>query len=286
LLHIESVLQKLESAGLTANPRKCVCGGKHIEFLGHLVGGGKMSLPGHRAEAFKKYTLPTTKRGLRSFLGAVRFYRHYIRQLASETAKLTPLTAKLAPSKVVWSREGELAFKTIVQMICNTSELCIPMPEDTYSLVRNASGLGIGGVLQVQRDEHWEAAAFHSRQLRGAEQRYSATELEALAMVSCVEHFAYYLYRHAFTIFTDHKPLTHLLGSDKLNPRLRRLGYIRVEYLPGQDNGFADALSREERRSVTHTRRERESQETGDSSRKGGCGGTTPTTLNTLNVAS
>jgi len=108
-------------------------------------------------------------------------------------------------------------------------------------------------VLQVRRDGHWEAAAFFSRQLRGAEQRYSATEMEALAMVAAVEHFADYLYGHAFTIYTDHKPLTHLLDSDRLNPRLRRLGYklqgwmVWIEYLPGQENGFADAFSREER---------------------------------------
>jgi len=151
LRDVERVLQTLKEAGLTANPSKCVWGGKFVEFLGHKVGGGRMALPRHRAEAFKKYSLPTTKKGLRSFIGAVSFYRRYVKQLASETAKLTPLTSKLAPLKVVWSREGELAFHNIVSLICNTSELCIPLTEDKYSLVTDASGLGIGGVLQVDR---------------------------------------------------------------------------------------------------------------------------------------
>jgi len=111
-----------------------------------------MALPDHRAEAFRHYTKPTTKKGLRSFLGAVSFYRRYIRQLASQTAKLTPLTTKQAPPKVVWSEEGELAFSSIVDMICNTCHLHIPLPNDEYSLVTDASGLGIGGVLQVRRD--------------------------------------------------------------------------------------------------------------------------------------
>jgi len=43
LTHIKSVLQKLRNAGLTANPSKCVWGGTSVEFLGHQVGGGKMS---------------------------------------------------------------------------------------------------------------------------------------------------------------------------------------------------------------------------------------------------
>jgi len=166
------------------------------------------------------YSRPTSKKGLRSFLGAVSFYRRYLHQLASQTAILTPLTSKLAPSKVVWSSEGELAFRTICVMISNVCELCIPLPEDEYSIVTDASGLGIGGVLQVKRDGKWEAAAFFSRQLKGA-----ATELEALAVVASVQNFAYYLYGHVFVVYSDHKPLTQLLHSDKLNPRLRRLGY-------------------------------------------------------------
>jgi len=104
-----------------------------------------MALPAHRAEAFKKYTLPSTKKGLRSFLGAVSFYRRYIKMLASQTAILSPLTSKLAPAKVVWTGEGELAFRSILRMICDTCVLCIPLPEDVYSIVTHASGLGIGG---------------------------------------------------------------------------------------------------------------------------------------------
>jgi len=84
--------------------------------------------------------------------------------------------------------------------------LCIPLPQDRYSLVTDASGLGIGGVLQVWRENTWEPAAFFSRQLRGAEQQYSTTEMEALAVVESINHFAYYLYGHAFNVYSDHKP--------------------------------------------------------------------------------
>jgi len=55
------------------------------------------------------------------------------------------------------------------------------------------------------------SAAFFSQQLHGAEQCYSATELEALALVASVEHFGYYLYGTPFIVYTDHKPLEQLL---------------------------------------------------------------------------
>jgi len=253
-----------------------------------------MALPTHRAEAFRKYEKPTTKKGLRSFLGAVSFYRRYIGRLATQTAILSPLTSKLAPAKVVWSREGELAFSNIVLMICNVCTLCIPLPQDDYSLVTDASGLGIGSVLQVWRDGAWEPAAFFSRQLRGAEQRYSATETEALAVVESVSHFSYYLYGHSFVVFTDHKPLLQLLSSDKLNPRLRRLGFklqgwmVDIQYLPGGENGFADALSREERPRQEKKDKEKGKEEShgnetpGLSSPEGGCGGIPPRSSETV----
>ena len=117
----------------------------------------------------------------------------------------------------------------------------------------DALGQVIGGVLQVRRGDNWEAAAFFSRQTWGAEQRYSATELEALALVKTIRHFGYYLYGKCFTAYTDHKPLCQLMSSDRLNGRLRRMAMklqhwlVKVEYLPGEENGIADALSREEK---------------------------------------
>ena len=257
--HINRVLTALRKANLTVNPTKCVWGGKTMLFLGHQVGDGRMSLPAHRAEALAKYQLPSTKRGLRAFLGSVGFYRRYSKQLAAQTAILTPLTSKQAPPRIVWDERGKRAFHTITCSMSRVCSLCIPLPQDTFSLVTDASGLGIGGVLQVRRHGSWEAAAYFSRQLRGPEQRYSATELEALAVVESINHFNYYLYGRAFCVFTDHKPLLQLLTSEHLNPRLRRFAYklqhwlVKIQYLPGIENSLADALSREERRGIAET---------------------------------
>ena len=144
----------------------------------------------------------------------------------------------------------ESAFHNIRKCISNSCILTVPLPEDVMSIVTDASGLGIGGVLQVQRGSEWEAAAFFSRQTRGAEQRYSATELEALALVETIKHFAYYLYGKEFVAFTDHKPICHLLSSDRLNRRRCRLGMklqhwlVKIRYVPGENNGLAEQLAR------------------------------------------
>ena len=87
-----------------------------------------------------------------------------------------------------------MLFQIFVVFFCSPPVLCIPVDSDVLSIVTDALGRGIGGVLQVQRDEAWQSAAYYSRQLRGTEHRYSATELEALALVETIQHFGYCLY--------------------------------------------------------------------------------------------
>ena len=53
--HIRVVLGTLRQAGLTVNPEKCRWEGQYMEFLGHQVGGGRMSMPAHRAQALGNY---------------------------------------------------------------------------------------------------------------------------------------------------------------------------------------------------------------------------------------
>ena len=64
LEHIKLILETLRAAGLTANPKKCRWGGRHMEFLGHQVGGGIMATPEHRSQALGNYSIPSTTKGL------------------------------------------------------------------------------------------------------------------------------------------------------------------------------------------------------------------------------
>ena len=92
-----------------------------------------------------------------------------------------------------------------------------------------------------------------------------------------VQHFGYYLYGRNFKVYTDHGPLCYLLSSEKLNGSLKCFSMKlqhwmpKIEYLPGQDNGMADALSKEERQTLETA------AENGRQSGHGGCEGVTPT---------
>ena len=136
------------------------------------------------------------------------------------------------------------AYKSLVSKLCKFCLLTIPLPTDTYSL-------HTGAVLDVSRDGKEKPGAFFSRHLRCAEKRYSATELEALAVVAAVDHFLPYLYGRSFQVITDHKALEQLMISKGLNRRLQGFmlklqGHqLTIKYREGRSKSNADGMTRQ-----------------------------------------
>ena len=248
--HLRLVLEKLRRFGMTIKVKKCEFGKEKVEYLGHVIGGGELAVPAHRAAAMADYIRPVTKKQLRSFLGAAGYYRQFVEGYASLSSVLSPWTLKSAPSVVGWTAEGVEAFNLIKVSLVDVCCLTIPTQEDTFTLHCDASGAGIGATLNVLRDRKERPVAFYSKQLQGAQHFYSATEL-GLAVFKSVHYFAHYLYGCRFTVVTDHKALVSFLHSRVLNRRLH--GWILqllqfdfvIVYRPGEENGDADALSRQ-----------------------------------------
>ena len=249
--HLEEVLLALRMAGFTVKFDKCEFGRSKIEYLGHWVGSGILAVPKHRTSTMKNFAKPRTQKQLRSFLGSMNYYRKFIPGYAKLSAKLTPATSKNSPVTVQWTQDMESAFCELKNVLCDVTVLHVPLPGDVFSLHTDASGDGIGAVLNIERDEGDLPVSFYSRQLRGAETNYSVTELETLAIISSIEHFICYLWGRQFKVFTDHKPCISLMRSRTLNRRLRRMALKLQEfqpeivYRPGSECGNADGLSRQ-----------------------------------------
>ena len=249
--HLRRVLGALRESGLTIKMDKCEFGKTQLEYLGHLIGNGELAVPRHRATAMAEFKLPRTKKQLRSFLGAALYYRRFIKDFARFSSQLSPDTSKFAPGVVVWDGGKLEAFNHLKVCLVNVCVLTIPSQEDCFVLHSDASGAGIGATLNVVRGGIEKAVAYFSRQLQGAQKRYSATELEGLAIFKSVHFFAHFLYGRHFKVITDHKALVALLQSRRLNKWLhgwvlKLLDFdLEIQYRPGNMHQDADGLSRQ-----------------------------------------
>ena len=101
LKHLELVFKRIRQANLTIKKAKCIFASAEVEYLGHVVGLGKVAPRSAKVDAILKYNRPTDKKQLRAFLGIAGYYRKFIPHFAQIAACLTNLLRK--NNKFVWT---------------------------------------------------------------------------------------------------------------------------------------------------------------------------------------
>ena len=72
------------------------------------------------------------------------------------------------------------------------------------------------------RNKICDIVYYASRTLNDAQQNYTTTEKELLAVVFTFDKFCFYLIRSKAIIFIDHSALKYLLAKNDAKPRLIR----------------------------------------------------------------
>ncbi|RDX91639.1 Retrovirus-related Pol polyprotein, partial [Mucuna pruriens] len=97
--------------------------------------------------------------------------------------------------------------------------------------------------------------AYASRTMDSAQQNYTTTKKEFLAIVFALDKFHSYLFGSKIIVFSDHAALRYLLKKPDVKPRLIRWMLLLQEFnieirdKKGAENSVADQLSRIERES-------------------------------------
>ena len=253
LQHVRTVFKTLREAELKVKYEKCVFGQRKVEFLGHVLEGGKIWMRPAKQVVINDWHEPLkTAKEVRQFLGLASYYRGYVKNFATVAAPLIALTRKRA--SICWTWEVEQAFKALkLALSQQVGRACWDSLLPTR-VTTDASGVGLGAVLEQQHGEDWETVAMWSRALNPCQRNYSILDKEWLAILEAVTRvWKHWLVGHSFTIHTDHAPLVQILTkkAEELTPRqLRWLERLEpfsfsIKFIRGQENVVADALSRE-----------------------------------------
>ena len=254
LLNVERVLQALQKHNLRCKWSKCRFMQDRVEFLGLIIDSEGLHASPEKIKAVLEAPQPRNVKQLRSFLGMMNYYRKFIPDLATLLKPLTILLQKNC--RWYWKAPQAQAFREAKQHLTVSPVLAHYDHKLPIRLATDASAHGVGAVLsQIGVDGEERPIAYASRVLTSAETKYAQIEKEALGIVFGVQKFHQYLYGRKFTLLTDHKPLTTILGPKRGVPALAAARLQRwaiqlaaynydIEFRTTAQHGNADGLSR------------------------------------------
>ena len=152
--------------------------------------------------------LPTPKcvRYIRSFLGHVGFYRRFIKDFSAITRPLCNFLAKDVP--FAWSQAWEATFDKLKTMLVSPPIMQSPNWNFPFEI--------------MQSPKKDFVIYYDTKTLDSAQENYTTTEKEFLAIVFALEKSRSYIVGSHVTIFTDHAALKDLLSKQDTKPRLTR----------------------------------------------------------------
>jgi len=184
---LEHVLSRFADANLQLHPDKCAFAQSQVQYLGYVLSENGVSASPEKVTAVRKYPTPKNVRDVRAFLGLSSFYRRLVPRFAELAKPLTMLTRK--DREFSWGPSQQKAFDGLKDRLCTTPVLAYPNFKLPFILTTDASGIAVAAVLSQVQDGLERPLAYASRQLNAAEQAYSASDAEMLALVWATKYF-------------------------------------------------------------------------------------------------
>ena len=246
--HLREVFTILENSHLKAKLKKCTFFQSQLKFLGHTVNEQGIYPLKENVQTVLKLETPTNLKELRSFLGMTSYYRKFIEDYSTKAKPLTQLLKKDEKFEITPNREQ--AINILKTALSEAPVLRYPDYDKTFLVVTDASKEKIGHAIMQKYGKKHHPIRYGGRQLNQAEQNYTISEKEALALVHAIKKNHPYLHGRRFEVYTDHLPLKTMMNAQDPTGRLARWFLIlqrydfNLNYLPGKDNKVADAISR------------------------------------------
>ncbi|GJT21948.1 reverse transcriptase domain-containing protein [Tanacetum coccineum] len=205
-------------------------------ILGHKVSGLGIEVDKEKIESISKLPYPTNVKAVRSFLGHANFYRRFIKDFSQVARPMTQLLVKDAPFN--FSEECIQAFDKLKRELTQAPIMIKPDWSLQFEIMCDASDYTVRVVLGQKKDKHFQPIYYASKMMNEAQENYTTTEKELLAVIFSFDKFRQYLVLSItieFDIEIRDKKGTENLTADHLsrleNPDLRKLTRAEIRHL-------------------------------------------------------
>ena len=251
LKNLETVLQRCQDKQLALNWEKCHFMVTEGIVLGHKISAMGLEVDQSKVSIIKTLAPPTTVKGVRSFLGHAGFYRRFIKDFSKIARPLCRLLEK--DTRFNFDDSCRVAFEEIKIKLVQAPIMAAPDWDQGFEIMCDASDFVMGAALGQRKEKIFRIIYYASRTFNEAQENYSTTEKEMLAIVYACEKFRQYILGSHVVIHTDHAAIKYLMSKKEAKPRLIRWVLLLQEFdleikdKKGCDNVIADHLSRVER---------------------------------------
>ena len=149
---VEEVLRRLEENDLYVKPEKCAWKVQKVNFLGVVMGQGKIKMEEDKVVGVLNWPTPKTVRDIRKFLGLANYYRRFVKDFAKLARPLNNLTRK--EEKWRWGDEQQKAFEQLKMVFTNRPLLVAPDLDKEFRVEVDVSNFATGGVLSIKCEDN------------------------------------------------------------------------------------------------------------------------------------
>jgi hypothetical protein len=166
---------------LYAKLSKCDFWFSEVLFLGHIINQGGLAVDPKKVATILDWKAPKDVQGIKSFIGMVGYYQHFIEGFSKIARPMTALLAKKVEFK--WTPVCQESFEALKKKLTTSPILILPDIHKPFSVYCDASYTGLGCVLM----QEGRVVAYSYRQLKIHKKNYPTHDLELAAVVHALK---------------------------------------------------------------------------------------------------